>query len=128
MEGGGWGFDAYQSGTTSEKSTKLATETENQLKEISEEDALEPWADWIQRATHKVEEQARKLNLQSWVLKARAAKWKWAFRVANHNANRWTCQVFSWDPELLFDGRRSQAQRNRGRPQLRWIDDMVQLS
>ena len=101
---------------------------ENQIEQISEEEALEPWADWIRRTTHRVEEQARKLNLQSWVVKARAAKWKWARIVANHDTSRWTRQVLEWDPELLFDGPRSLAHRRRGRPQLRWIDDIVQFT
>ena len=97
------------------------------LEEIDDEESLEPWADWMKQATYRVEAQARKLNLQSWVMKARAAKWKWALIVASHDANKWTCQVLDWSPELFFHGPRSRAQRKPGRPQLRWIDDIIQF-
>ena len=83
--------------------------------------------DWIRRVTHRIEEQSRKLNLQSWVTKARAAKWKWARQVACHEADRWTHRALFWDPEIHFDGLRRRAHGKPGRPNLRWLDQIVQF-
>ncbi len=92
------------------------------------ESELEPWSDWIQRVTHKIEDQARSLNILTWVVKARALKWKLAQRVANHSTDRWTSKILNWDPNIHFDGWRCKAQRRESRPRLRWADDLTKYA
>ena len=41
------------------------------MEQIDEEELLEPWAEWIKRVTHRIEEQARKLNVENCVTRAR---------------------------------------------------------
>jgi len=98
--------------------------SEAQVEPMEDEEVLEPWAEWIRRTTHKVEELARKVNVQSWVVMARGAKWKLARRIVNQHADRWSHIILTWDPELSFDGHYSRAHRKQSRPNMRWIDDI----
>jgi len=93
----------------------------------SEEDEdLESWVDWIRRVTHEAERQMTSLKIESWVVKARRMKWKWARRVIEEMpVERWASRSLSWDPELCFDGWISKAKRKQGRPRTRWTDAFV---
>eukprot|EP00973_Karenia_brevis_P011725 1586795-Karenia_brevis.AAC.1 len=52
-------------------------------------ETLEPWVEWIKRATHQAEERARKLNVEDWVMVHRRMKWRWAARIAQQSSDRW---------------------------------------
>ena len=93
---------------------------------MADDELLEPWEDWIRRCTHKIENLARKVNVQCWVLQARSAKWKLAHRVCKHSSDRWTYKSLVWDPQLCFDGNFSRAHRKQSRPSLHWIDEINQ--
>ena len=45
-------------------------------------------------------------------------KWKWAGHVARMEDNRWTQRITNWQPRI--------GKRSRGRPTIRWRDDLVQ--
>ena len=85
---------------------------------------LEPWVEWIQRVTHKIEELAAKSQVHSWVSRARLAKWRLAARIANQCPDRWSLRVLRWSPDRSFDGNICRAHRKRSRPKLRWFDDI----
>ena len=117
--------DGFSSGSDVDSNAEQMSE--GKLDDIAHEETLEPWVAWIRRVTHRIEEQARKLNIQSWISKARAAKWKWAQQVVQHDASRWTHQVLFWDPELYSDEPRGRAHRRQGRSNLRWADEITQF-
>ena len=101
---------------------------ENRSESTSQQEEVESWADWIKRVTRQIGEQPHRLNIQSWVFRARAAKWNWAQRVASHGTDRWAHKVLSWDPMYFCDGPHSQAHRPPGRPKLRWVDEIIQYT
>ena len=76
------------------------------------------------RVTHRVEEQARSINIQEWVARARSNKWDLAAKVSQHNEERWTYRVLHWDPTKHFDGVRVRTHRRPGKPETRWNDDL----
>ena len=43
-----------------------------------EENALEPWVDWIKRVTHNVEDTLERLKIRTWNEQARKRKWRFA--------------------------------------------------
>ena len=77
---------------------------------------LEPWVEWIKRATHDVEEKCKNLDITSWVDKARGLKRSLAQRIISQEASRWSRQVLAWDPELHFPGLVCKAKRRQARP------------
>ena len=79
-----------------------------------EDDSLEPWVDWIKRATHFAEDMLAESGGESWVLAQRRRKWRWAGRVARLDDNRWTKQTLLWEPPA--------GERRVGRPNRRWAD------
>ena len=85
------------------------------------EDYLEPWVDWVKRATRKAEAAMEKLRITDWVSKVRLRRWHWIRELANTSEHEWTRQVFQWTPERdpVYT-----AKRRVGRPKLRWIDDV----
>ena len=85
---------------------------------------LEPWQEWVRRATHQVEDQLKKLNMDSWVVQVRQKQWRLAQRIASQDPLRWSRLAASWDPVLFFDGPRSTAHRPSARPKKRWSDDI----
>ena len=94
------------------------------LENPRDSEELEPWVEWIQRATHDVEEKCKNLDITSWVDKARGLKWSLAQRIISQEASRWSRQIFAWDPELQFPGLVCKAKRRQARPKFRWIDDI----
>ena len=84
-------------------------------------DNLEPWVEWIQRATHKAEETMAKLNINDWPTTVRQRKWQWVRKVSTTGEQEWTRQVIQWAPQLdpIYG-----ARRRAGRPKSRWIDDI----
>jgi hypothetical protein len=102
--------------------------SEAQVEAMDDEEVLEPWSEWIQRTTHRIEELALKVDVSSWVVLARRAKWKLAHRIAMQSTERWSQKVLTWEPFLCFDGQRSRAHRKQSRPNLRWIDDIRQFT
>ena len=85
---------------------------------------LEPWQEWVRRATHQVEDQLKKLNVDSWVTRVRRNQWRMAHRVSTQDSMRWSRLAASWQPALLFDGPHSKARRASARPKKRWRDDI----
>ena len=90
---------------------------------MDDDEALEPWADWMRRCTHEAEKQMTDLGIQDWVSEQRRRKWRWARKVATDDASKWTARALHWDPTL--DSRHN-ARRRTGRPQKRWTDDIIQ--
>ena len=86
----------------------------------SESTRLEPWADFIRRATRATEEHLQTARMEPWVHQQRRRKWRWAFRVANMDTDRWASQAMYWDPALTSIS----ARRATGRPKRRWDDDV----
>ena len=97
---------------------------EEQEGSISDTEGLEPWGDWIRRVTHYIEAVANKLDMKSWVMRARGQKWDLAGKACRNNPARWTHRLINWDPSLDFDGLICRARRIRAHPKLRWADDL----
>ena len=50
--------------------------------------------------------------------RTKESKYRWAGHAARMTDNRWKSRAYSWQPR--------QFQRGRGRPSLRWSDELVQ--
>ena len=81
----------------------------------------EPWADWIRRCTHEVEERMSKLHLDDRVSMQRRRKWRWAMKLATNPTDNLTTRALKWDPTL---DAQLNNRRRRGRPKTRWSDDI----
>ena len=82
---------------------------------------LEPWVDWIKRATQKSEAAITRLRINSWASTVRQRKWKWMQKLSATSEREWTRQVVQWSPQLepVYT-----AKRKAGRPKTRWADDI----
>ena len=49
-----------------------------------------------------------------------ALKWKWAGHIGKMTYNKWTRRIIEWRPW--------ENKRSRGRPQIRWSDDIKRLA
>ena len=83
---------------------------------------LEPWCDFIQRATHVADAIMSKHNITSWTITYIHRKWKWAQRLAGLPDNRWCRLVTRWTPNTT---EQRPAYRKQGRPRKRWNDDIT---
>ena len=83
-------------------------------------DTLEPWVDWIKRATHKAEAATAKLRINDWVSTVRQRKWQWVRRLSATGEQEWMRQIIQWSPQHdpVYN-----ARRRTGRPKSRWIED-----
>ena len=87
-----------------------------------DDDKLEPWTEFIKRATHIADETIKKLNMQEWTVAYWRKQWRWAERIANQPPNRWSRLALEWNPTTNNPQR---AQRKQGRPQKRWDDEII---
>ena len=70
-----------------------------QLDEDSDsDDLLEPWVDYIKRATHAADQMITKLHIEEWTTTAWKRQWQWARRIATQQLGRWSSQLARWDP------------------------------
>jgi len=84
-----------------------------------EEETLEPFIDWLKRATHISEEHAHKHGLQDWVDAQRSRKWRLAGHIARRTDGRWSTKLLSWSPS---------GHRSQGHPMTRWRDELVSFT
>ena len=68
-------------------------------------------------ATHEALEVLEKVGAEDWVTLLRRQKWRWAEKVVNHDADRWTRKILHWIP--------AEGVRVVGHPKLRWIDPLL---
>ena len=81
-------------------------------------DDLEPWVDWIPRATHEAEDQMERAGLESWVEAQCRRQHRWAGHIARLCDDRWTQKVLDWEPHNVLG-------RRHARPRKRWSDDLA---
>eukprot|EP00973_Karenia_brevis_P036648 5050595-Karenia_brevis.AAC.1 len=89
------------------------------LIEITDDGVLEPWVDFIKRATRVAETHIDRCKIQEWHVHHLRKTWKWAARVAQQPTDRWSKQVALWAPQLHNPQR---ALRPQARPRKRWDD------
>ena len=90
-----------------------------------EEDALEPWLDWIRRVTHTAETNLQKLKVRTWIEQARKRKWRFAAQLFSGNGDqKWSNLALQWNPQVHSDALRPTARRKPTRPNLRWTDEL----
>eukprot|EP00973_Karenia_brevis_P074997 10421148-Karenia_brevis.AAC.1 len=66
--------------------------------ESSSEEQIETWTEWLQRATHQVEEQLSKIGIDSWVTKCRKIKFQRVGQTLQMKDSRWSKRALLWDP------------------------------
>jgi hypothetical protein len=82
------------------------------------EKELEPWVDYVQRATHKAEQIMSAYGSTNWEERHRQLKFRFAGKAARATDGRWTHHLLQYAP-LHGEG------RYQGRPYKRWSDDLV---
>jgi hypothetical protein len=103
----------------SSSSSEDEGEDEPEHSDLEDKDTLEPWVEWVQRATHISEEQLRKARLEDWVTTARRRKFRWAGHVARQADNRWAHKALIWEP--------AEGRRSVGRPKKRWEEALKEF-
>ena len=100
---------------TSQRSTLEETVT------LTEQDLLEPWPDFVKRATRLAETMSAEVKAEDWVTIFWKSKWRWAQRIAAQPCDRWSRLAATWDPEI--HDKRPTARRSGGQHK-RWDDDI----
>ena len=109
--------------TTQRRMLRLIIKT-NRRHNIPQQDGttpMEPWPEYIKRATTAAEQHLHRLHIESWPTTYLKRKWRWAARVAAQPLTRWTRLSVTWQPQL--DHKKITARR-QARPRRRWEDDM----
>ena len=107
--------------TTNDDNITTATNLENVIT-LTDDEVLEPWAEYIQRATRAAEAQLAKLNIDEWTTHYLRRKWLWAQRIAQQNNKIWSTIIAQWSPQLT---NHQHARRAQARPCKRWDDDLT---
>ena len=81
-------------------------------------DELEDWIAYMHRTAGDIRTLSAQYGLYDWVVEHRRRKYKFAGRVVRHSDQRWSQLVAEWNPGCEYV-------RSRGRPFLRWSDDLV---
>jgi hypothetical protein len=99
-------------------SSSSETGSENSEQDLGTE-CLEPWIDWIKRATDISEQIARKYGICDWTEEQRRRQWRLAGHMARRKDNRWATKLLHWNP--------TNGYRSRGHPAKRWSDELVKF-
>ena len=70
------------------------------ISEDNAEDELEPWVDYITRATHKADNLLTASGITLWILRQKQTYWRQARMFAKHHEDRWTNLVHNWNPAV----------------------------
>ena len=108
--------------STDDVNSTLSTDVDlENLIQLSEQELLEPWPEFIKRTTHGAEQLAKKHNVDDWTTHYFRQKWRWAARVAKQAHDRWSWLVAGWEPQAHD---RRPCNRLSSRPRTRWDDDI----
>ena len=58
--------------------------------------------------------------MDDWFTAVRKRQWKWASKVVQHDAQRWTTRIVQWQPK--------EGVREVGHPRARWIDPIEKFA
>ena len=84
---------------------------------------LEPWVQWIKRASAEAKQRVTELGMTNWVQQFRRQKWRWAGELVRGDTSKWSYIAMDWAAE-----HENGARRDAGRPQKRWDDFMVSIT
>ena len=83
---------------------------------------LEPWQEFIRRATRHVEEYTEKLGMDDWVHLARQRIFNWAGHISRRYDERWGSLLLDWSPARGMLFQEPGQGRSQARPKTRWQD------
>eukprot|EP00973_Karenia_brevis_P090887 12404857-Karenia_brevis.AAC.1 len=98
--------------SNSDESTENETEADDEI-----ENDLEPWVEWVKRATSLSQDLASKHGICDWVEEHRRRMWTLAGHTVRRDDRRWSTQLVHWIP--------STGGRKVGHPAKRWLDELV---
>jgi hypothetical protein len=90
--------------------------------QFQEEDTLEPWPDWIRRATQQAEHSIPNFVIADWSTTVKQRKWKLLQEVCTDSAKEWAQRVLQSEPQ---NDAHIHTQRRVGRQKTRWWDDIL---
>jgi len=85
-----------------------------------DEEALEPWSDWLQRTALHIQNVMKHCRSDDWVMSARRRKWLFAGQTARQTDNRWNTRLLKWIPKI--------RRRSQQRPCTRWEDCLTKVA
>ena len=74
--------------------------------------SLEPWVDWVRRATRNAEQHLQRLHISDWVTAHRSAACNWLQRL-QRPGNSWAHWALQWSPSEPHHRRRHGGQKKR---------------
>ena len=80
-----------------EGSTSSESEPERD-ENVKAAEVLEPWVDWIRRATGLAELHLHKAGAEDWIGGHTRRKWRWAGHLARKDDDRWSKKSLDWTP------------------------------
>jgi hypothetical protein len=101
--------------TDTDGSSSSSTSSECSNAEEDEDTILEPWVDWIKRATRVAEVQAELAGIPDWATERIRRKYRMAGHFSRRDDGRWATKVLYWIPVG--------GTRRRGHPEQRWTDE-----
>ena len=113
--------DNHSAHSTDDVASNTSSTNLEHLIELTDQELLEPWPDFIKRAMRTIEARLERLNIEDWTTLYLRKKWRRAARVAQQPDDRWSRLVVQWDPEVTHPRR---AKRPQKRPRTRWDDDI----
>ena len=84
------------------------------------EDSLEPWSDFLKRATRAAEDRLAATNQEEWITLWRRRQWRWAGKLTRPSIDKWLRHASNWYPPAHG---RSGVYRVQARPLKRWSND-----
>lgn len=112
---------------TSTMRTKMRSVQRKMLRQIlgirwtddsDEVDQVQGYVEWIKKATHIAVQKCEEGEVTDWVEAQKKRKWTWAGHCARRTDGRWTSKMLNFQLDVP---------RRRGRPCLRWSDEILQF-
>ena len=88
----------------------------------------EDYLQWIRRATRIADGKARDAGVRCWVESFLSAKWQWAGKVMNMQADRWASRTTLWRDSSWCSAQSSRPLRTRLGRHVKWEEDLRQYA
>ena len=109
-----WEQEEEEEEEAEEDETQSGLGEPDQEEEAAESEDLEPWHEWVQRATRIAIRELEKAQVSDWAEAARQSIWTLAGHMSRRDDKRWSTLILDWQPRA--------ATREVGRPLMRWSD------